>query len=55
MPEAERHVRITAQFHIWDHIMKYASIFLLSSSLLSGAAFAGSNTEAAVGGALGGA
>ena len=35
--------------------MKYASIFLLSTSLLSAAAFAGSNTEAAVGGALGGA
>ena len=35
--------------------MKYSSILLLSASLLSSAAFAGSNTEAAVGGALGGA
>lgn len=35
--------------------MKYSSIVLLSASLLSATAFAGSNTEAAVGGALGGA
>ncbi|KIL04182.1 surface antigen, partial [Stutzerimonas stutzeri] len=35
--------------------MKYSSILLLSASLLSSTAFAGSNTEAAVGGALGGA
>ncbi len=35
--------------------MKYSSMLLLSASLLSSAAFAGSNTEAAVGGALGGA
>jgi hypothetical protein len=55
LPEAKRRVRITPQFLIWDHTMKYASIFLLSASLLSGVAVAGSNTEAAVGGALGGA
>src|SRR5690606_4722528 len=33
--------------------MKYSSMLLLSASLLSSAAFAGSNTEAAIGGGLG--